>query len=236
MRNERRLVLFIVEGKSDKVSLEGVVRSILQNRHEPYFIMQSDLTSDNHVCPANIDRYLHQNINQELWKRRVKLSDVAEIVHIIDTDAAFIDEAQLEENPMNFGCTYFQQKVVVQNKNRIIERNTHKKYNVQALLDFPDIGGVPYRLYFFSINLEHVLHNNPNAATVRQKIYLSDKFDDQYSADVVGFLNFMSLPEILRFKTYEESWEYIRKPENALMRASNFYFALKSYLRFLNQG
>lgn len=230
-----QLVLFLVEGKSDKVSLEGAIRQILHSKNEPYFMIQSDLTSDNHVCPANVERVLLADVKNELWKRRVELKDCLEIVHLIDTDAAFIKDDALEENPMNYGVTYFTSKIVVQNKARIVDRNLHKRYNIQALLDIDELKGVPYRLFYCSVNLEHVLHNNPNASTIRQKITLSNKFDDEYSDDVIKFLNYMSSPEIMHFKSYAESWEYIKKSENALTRASNIYYAMTSYLDFLNK-
>ncbi len=230
----KKLVLFLVEGKSDKVSLEGVVRAMLNKRHEPYFILQSDITSDNHVNASNITKNLQAAINRELSKRKVTLNDVAEIIHIIDMDATYIDEGLLEENPLNYGSTYFATKIVVYNKARIATRNAIKRANIEALIQLHNLNKIAYRLYYFSINLEHVLHGNANACTIRQKIYLSNKFDDEYCLDVVGFLNLLSKPDILRFKSYEESWQFIQQPTNALLKASNLFFALADYLLFLN--
>lgn len=221
-------ILFVVEGKSDKVSLEGAVRNIV--RENPYFIIQSDVTSDNHICPANIERVLATRLENELWKRRVKLKDFLKVVHLIDTDAAYLSDDKIEENVLNNGTTYMSAKIIVRNKENIVDRNKRKRFNIQMLLDTEKLKGVPYSLYYCSVNLEHAFHNNPNACTVNQKIYLSNKMDDTYGDDPAAFIALLKSPEVCKFATYRDSWRYIQDEKNALERASNLYFAFKPYI------
>lgn len=229
--NYNKLVLFIVEGKSDRVSLEGVVRKILKEKHSPYFIIQSDTTSDNKCYPDNIHRRMHGFINYELQKRKITLKDIDEIIHIIDLDGTYIEDEKIIEEPKMYSAMFLKNKVIVYNKERIVDRNIRKRANIEALLNVSSIAKVNYHLYYFSINLEHVLHNNPNVVSVREKIYLSNSFDDDNADNPEQFLALINYKDVKHFNNYKESWEYARNSSNALNRASNVCFALEKYAK-----
>ena len=83
------------------------------------------------------------------------------------------------------------------------------------------IGTIPYKVFFFSTNLEHVLHNIQNA-TREEKNKLAQDFEDEFYYNPMEFINFISNEEFALNKDYQETWEFIKKDNNSLKRYTNF--------------
>lgn len=84
------------------------------------------------------------------------------------------------------------------------------------------INKIPYAIYFFSTNLEHVLHNIQNA-TDTMKTELAIKFEDKFYNCPQEFLAFINNPDFAIFTTYDESWQTIKMDNNSLKRLCNFH-------------
>ncbi len=93
-------------------------------------------------------------------------------------------------------------------------------------MDNPYISNIPYRVYYFSCNLEHVLHNIQNVTT-EEKIELSEKFEDKYSEELMEFIKFINDEEFSMNKSYRDSWEFIKQGNNSLKRYTNFNLFFK---------
>lgn len=54
MAKMKKVILFLVEGITDKVSLEGVLSELIETKEVAFQITQGDVTSDKNSKPENI--------------------------------------------------------------------------------------------------------------------------------------------------------------------------------------
>ena len=81
---------------------------------------------------------------------------------------------------------------------------------------------VPYRLYYFSCNLEHYFHNNANVKTDAEKTALSNKFYKRAEQQPYLFRNrILELSNKRHIWGYEESWTWLEKETHSLQRRTN---------------
>ncbi len=86
-----------------------------------------------------------------------------EVVHIIDTDGAFIDDGAVRyadtEDPQ-----YFDDGIETKNVAGIISRNRRKSAIIERMLEIKNLMSktIPYSVYYFSSNMDHVFHGNAN--------------------------------------------------------------------------
>lgn len=172
----------------------------------------------------------------------IRVQDIAEIVQITDTDAGFIsDELVIEdrnaadEADVNIvydtagGC------IRVRNKMRQLRTLRHERKQVGHLirigtlnLDSPEgVTEVPYRIFYMSCNLEHVLHdriNIPRSKERKEKTNLAKSFKSRFGGDSASFIKFISESDFAVKGTYEETWAFIsdvNHPTRSLNRHTN---------------
>ncbi len=89
-------------------------------------------------------------------------------------------------------------------------------------------GTVPYRIFYFSCNLEHVLHNIREVEN-EAKFDFSKKFQDEYIDDLDGFLKLICQNTFSVKKDYASSWNFIKLDNNSIKRYTNFNLLLDGY-------
>ncbi|MEG2428715.1 MAG: hypothetical protein RSB58_09845 [Clostridium sp.] len=77
--------------------------------------------------------------------------------------------------------------------------------------------------YYFSRNLEHVLHNDNGDLTDEQKVDWADQFANTYSDDSEGFVKFLSDSDFTVYGDYGETWRFIFDGTNSLHRYCNVH-------------
>ena len=82
-----------------------------------------------------------------------------------------------------------------------------------------------------SLNLDHVIGDEPNLGRNYDKAKLSYDFVEKYRDYEIGFLTFSKNRLVEGMKDYESSWEVMKRSENALKRTSNIYYYLTSFLK-----
>lgn len=83
------------------------------------------------------------------------------------------------------------------------------------------VEGITDQVYFFSTNLEHVLHNIQNAKD-EDKLKLAEKFEDKFYENPHNFIEFINDSEYALNDTYSETWNFIKQNNNSLKRYTNF--------------
>ena len=71
-----------------------------------------------------------------------------------------------------------------------------------------------------SCNLDHVLHDNPNATDEEKKVN-SLTFNDKYYNDIDAFVRFIRESIFSQCTDYKDSWDYIKQDKHSLERNSN---------------
>ena len=89
---------------------------------------------------------------------------------------------------------------------------------ITCMLDILDI---PYKVYYFSCNLEHVLHNEQNLPQ-EEKGEFADVFSEKFYGKPQEFIDFICDKEFAVEGSYVETWNFIKQDTHSLKRYTNF--------------
>ena len=241
-RPKKHLILFIVEGPSDKAALERPIQALLDGNAlgltAEFLFLETDVTSDSRNNPNNIVGNINKFYIMDYFKGNPYYypKDVYAVVQICDLDGTFIPE----ENCRQFTELIYEEKgfyydpplIYGSTEEAVIDRNQRKAANIRHLLEQGTIKvktkSVPYSLYFFSSNIDHFLHGELNLP-MREKISRAEGFADRFTEDPVSFVDFMHHhPCAINGKTHAESWAFIMEGCNSLDCHTNFNLFLDS--------
>ena len=99
MGKTKKVILFIVEGITDKTALGTVLDAILSNEKIHFAITEGDITTKDDVNASNVIRRINEIVKFTQERYHFKASDLLEVVHLIDTDGAFIPDDAVIDNP-----------------------------------------------------------------------------------------------------------------------------------------
>ena len=135
-RTAKAIALVLVEGTTDRKSLERAFKRLLGSRLDLHFVVTNgdpcftEAESFDDVLTeieSSIQNYLANN-------RSINRASIRHIIQLIDTDRVFAGKSETET-----------------------KRKNKAKYN-KDLAGVKEILGYPYRLYYMSRNLERILH------------------------------------------------------------------------------
>ena len=223
---KKKIMLFIVEGPTDETSLSTVLSRIFSSDTVKFQVVHGDVLTRDFVEPDKIIAAVNEQI--KLFRGNIyKPGDFCKVVHLADTDGAFIPEdavvaEAVEGRQYPF---YTDTQILTPEPANIIDRNARKGRNIAKLASTGRVGGIPYSFYYFSCNLDHVLHGRNNLSEA-EKIACSRDFDLQYADDPNAFIRFMKDESFAVQGTYQETWAFIKQGTHSLERHSNFRIEL----------
>ena len=223
MGKTKKVILFIVEGITDKTALGSVLDAILSNEKIHFAITEGDITTKDDVNASNVIRRINEIVKFTQERYHFKASDLLEIVHLIDTDGAFIPNTAVINNAEATHIQYTLQNIQTDDIEKIVERNQKKLGLVKLLRSKTEINKKPYKMFYFSRNQEHVLHNEAKELTTSEKNALADQFDDLYGDAPEAFLEFIKSKDFAVSGDYAETWKFIEDGIHSLERWSNFH-------------
>lgn len=247
-RPTKKVILFIVEGNSDRQSLERPIQNFLQNIDKEieatFLVAKGDITSDSRISPENIEDKLNRYYFQPFFSANEFYypKDIIEVVQICDLDGTFIPDNYCREFDANHsiedGFLYDPPYIYGESQQSVIDRNRRKAENIKHLLSLNSIKVKskkrPYSVYFFSSNIDHYLHNKLNLSA-REKILVADSFADKCDDEPEWFIKQMHQPSLaIENMSNIESWEYIMKNCNSIERHTNFNLYLDRLFTILN--
>ncbi|NEZ46911.1 hypothetical protein FDF74_06760 [Clostridium niameyense] len=216
----KKIILFIVEGISDKNSLSLILSRLLRNDKIEFQVVNGDITSRKDTTIQNCIEKVNDQIKKFLDVNRYKKSDILKIIHLIDTDGAYIDKNLIVKEEVD-KVIYTDKNILTSNVNGIIERNNKKSKVLDKLYSTKNISKTSYHMYYFSCNLEHVLHNNQNLEDDLKDDY-SDNFIDKYYNNEMEFVRFIKNSNFSIKGDYDYTWNFIKQNNNSLNRYCNF--------------
>ena len=257
-RPKRNIVLFLVEGKSDREALKLAIPELydqIDENIEVYFPVirredeekGGDITTSRYtdrqgktywVHPNNIQDAIYTLFLDDFFdSEKILPKDIAEIIQIVDTDGAYISDGCIVEDPSlqeEESPFYTDDEISCLDIEKIKLRNQQKSENLTYLSKCSTIKvkqkTVPYSVYYFSSNLDHFLHHSANL-DYRMKRNLAETFARNYIGDVEGFIKEIAEdPDAVKDMSYEESWDYIKKENNSLHRHTNLNVLLTKLL------
>lgn len=154
----KKIILLLVEGPTDEDALALVFSNLVNDHDIEFEVLHTDITADEDMTVKYIENRIEDEINCYLNKNSfIEREDILKVVQIIDTDGAFIPSAMIQQSETG-KTEYFETYIAVKNKDRLTRRNISKRKIVYHLAKADCIAGFPYEIYFFSRNMEHVLH------------------------------------------------------------------------------
>ena len=220
--NAKKVMLFLVDGPTDEDALSPILKTIFKNSQVKFHVIHGDITSDQAVNSNNAVKTVNGHIHQEMNRYGLTPKDILKIIHLVDTDGAFIPHESVTEGQVD-KLRYEDNRIVAKNVQRVIERNERKTRIVQRLHLTKKIGGCPYSVYYFSRNREHVLHRNSQDLTDEQKADQADLFAETYEKDPGKFIHFLANSDFTVKGDYEETWNFIFEENHSLHRYCNLH-------------
>lgn len=224
---KKKVMLFIVEGPTDETSLSTVLNRIFSSSTVKFQVVHGDILTRDFISPDKIMTAVWTQV-RGFMGTIYKKSDICRIVHLTDMDGVYIpDDAVLEEHTMKSSASPYYTETQIQTPNRasIVDRNQRKRKNIDRLSSCSKIAEIPYSMYYFSLNLDHVLHGKANISE-REKIQCAEEFDLKYGEDPNSFTLFMKESSFSVCNNYHDSWSFIKTGLHSLKRYSNFGLAL----------
>ncbi len=221
-KKQKKILLFIVEGPTDEISLGLILSKLFDNEDVKFKVVRGDITSDRGSNSQNIIKKVNKQIKAFLDNNHFTKKNIKKVIHLVDIDGVYIDDADVIENKQIDGILYFEDHMEAPDRKCAIERNKQKKLLLNKLCTTTEISKIDYKMYFFCCNLEHVLHNNQNADD-DSKRDLALSFSDMYAENPNEFITFINSSEFKAEGDYAETWEVLKKDKNSLSRLSNFH-------------
>lgn len=220
---KKKVMLFIVEGPTDETSLSTVLNHIFSSSTVKFQVVHGDILTRDFTSSDKIVAAVWEQVKAFMGSI-YKKGDIFRIVHLTDTDGVFIpDEAVIEDDALKSGDPphYTETQIQAHNRADIVKRNKRKRNNIDKLTCRSQIAGIPYSMYYFSLNLDHVLHGKTNISAW-EKIQCAEEFDLKYGEDPDGFTHFMKESSFSVCGDYRDTWTFIKTRLHSLERYSNF--------------
>lgn len=236
-----KIILFLVEGKSDQRSLALTMHRLLSD--VDFRIVRTDITSDYDTTKENVEEKIFEQISFFLAENpSIRITDISHVIQIADTDATFIDDDMVEFDSNHEDAYVENNKILTSDPIGIRERNKRKAEVLKALsakriisdksrinnCSEDKIVKLKYRIYYMSCDLEHVLHNKTNCSK-EEKIELSEDFRRLSARNIDCLRDIIFAPNIDNSTSYDESWKYIMG-NNSIKRKSNFAYFYREFI------
>lgn len=217
----KKIILLLVEGPTDEDCLALIYSKLVKEQNIEFDVLHTDITADEDMTVKYIEERIGREIEKYLDRHSfIEKSDILKVVQIIDTDGAFIPSSLVRQSAAR-RTEYFPTHIEAKNQNRLIRRNISKRAIVHHLMLSENVAGFPYEIYYFSRNMEHVLHDIPQDLTDEEKEDLAFEIADQYSERPQDFLRLLYEAPFHVPGTYEETWSFIMENGNSLKRYCN---------------
>lgn len=217
----KKIVLVIVEGPSDDSAL-GVILNRLFDKNKVHIeIMYGDITTDMNIDPIDIAKAIGEVVKRYADSMHFKQLHFQQVIHLIDMDGAYIPDDRVVENPDAEKPVYSLTNIQTAKRDLLLLRNKHKQSKIERICGMQKVwGSIPYRAYYMSSNLDHVLYGKLNSSD-EDKENDAYAFAKKYKDDIDGFLKFISDSDFSRMEGYKESWAFIKKGCHSLERYTN---------------
>ncbi len=219
--NQKKIILFLVEGETDSTSLGLVMSRLLETADVRFYVLGGDICYKYHITEENAAKSVMRPVNGFLQRYRLKKSDILSIVHVIDTDGAFIPSNRVIKGGTE-NAHYRETCIETLSVDSLRSRNELKTMAANALSKLSHVDKIPYAFYYFSRNIEHVLHDRSDSLSSREKRICSENFENRYADHPEEFVKFIRSREVAVRGGYHKTWEYIFRGTNSLKRGSNF--------------
>ena len=169
----KKIVYIIVEGPSDELVLGSLFEELYKNQSVFVEVMHCDILTDylnnNKIMHsqrnANIKNELTNVIKAYAEKNHFKKEHFLKVIHICDTDGCFAFDDCIVEDDSIKDVNYSTTGIKCRNKESLMRYRELKRKNINILINTDQIwASVPYKLFFMSSSIDHVLYDKLNSS------------------------------------------------------------------------
>lgn len=222
----KKIVFVIVEGPSDETALGIALNQVFDKETVHLHIMHGDITTRTGVNPQNIVSKIGNEVKAYARANHYRTSDFKQIIHIVDTDAAYLLEEKIIDDQECEELSYQDDGIHTNDKGKVVSRNRQKSDNLYRLRSCGIVWNIPYRVYYMSCNLDHVLYDKRNS-TDDEKEEDAYAFAKKYKNNVDAFIDFMCDSSFSVKGDFKESWKFIEEGMHSIERYTNLPICLK---------
>ena len=216
----KKIVFIIVEGLSDETALGAILSKLYDSSSVYIHVMRCDITTEKLTGNKTIVGSIGDVVSNYAKSRHFKKSDFQEIIHIADTDGAFIPNDSIIEDVQAEEVFYSEEEIRTKSKRKIEQRNETKRNHMRVLFSRNRIWDVPYNLFYMSCNLDHVLYNKLNS-TDAEKESDAFAFAKKYKLLPDEFIKYICESDFSVMTDYKTSCEFIQQGLHSLNRYTN---------------
>ena len=122
----KKIVYVIVEGSSDETALGALFSRIYDKNTVHVEITHGDITSTKNVTAGNIVKKTAEFIRRFAANNHLTKKDFQQIIHLLDTDGAYIPDDHVLEEPTAVKPIYSETEIRTTNRAGILKRNAAK--------------------------------------------------------------------------------------------------------------
>lgn len=219
---EKKVIAFIVEGASDEAALGTIMKEYFSDNEVQFVVIRGDITTKDYVSKDAILKKINEQIEEVKKRYRYQTEHFIKIIHLTDADGVYVGEDCVKYAEVE-GIQYYIDHMETAKVKETVERNVRKADILFKLRRTGTVQGIPYKIYYNSCNLEHVLYNELKDFTDEEKRDMSDDFAEKYEGKAEEFVAFISDAEIAVPGTYQKTWDFLEKDKNSLNRHSNMH-------------
>lgn len=221
----KKVVLVIVEGPSDDTALGMLLDEFFDPQTVKVHVVHGDITTT--VGVNEIVARVNEEINNYCTRDYVPRDSIQEVIHLCDTDGTYISPDYVIADANATDPVYSETAIFTARKRNIEARNKKKSTNMDRLAGTKKIGDIPYRIYYMSCNLDHVLYDVLNCTDAEKEDYAFN-FSERFEGKLDEFIEYISTSSFSVMTGYRESWRYIKEGLHSLERHTNFGLCFSS--------
>lgn len=223
--SKRKVLLFIFEGVTDKISLENILQENFSNYNTEVEFIGSDITSNFNIPVSLIVTELQNIITEKIKRKYFTIDDIEKIIHVIDTDGGFIDDSKIIYSNEK-DISYTEENIFTNDLESTRKRNQEKTAKVKNLFKRTYLftkQKIPYQIFYFSRNREHVLNDLSKELNQDEKRKIAFDFAQSFLGKEKDFVTFINDKNFAVNSNFYETWNFILSDTNSLKRFSNFH-------------
>ena len=162
-------------------------------------------------------------------------SSVCEVIHLVDIDGVFLRNNKIQNGDKMLKHPYYDTErniIFAKDREAIIERNYRKRENLQKMISEKKIKinieknanetrEKPYRVYYFSKDLDHVLYGKANNESYN-KVNDAQAFANKYYNEPLEMARFFIYHKSASpVMDYMGSWQWLMDDQETLLPRTN---------------
>ena len=224
MSDRRKLVIIIVEGKSEENALSSLMKRFFSPDEVIFHVMNGDMMTKSQ---KNIVKIVNAIVSEESRRYGLQRTDIREVIQLTDTDGCFISDKYIIEDESLSHIAYSEECIRTPFPLSIQQRNGKRRRAISSLVSMRMLKGhIPYSIFYFSRNIEHALYGIENGVSDSRKTDLAYEFSDRFSYNITAFILYLEKADICPGNDYLSSWQAIETGRESLRRHSNLILLL----------